>query len=77
MQREKKQIMYSFLRIQMLFPDKGDWILQVKQDIEDFNLPKDLNYYENISKEKFKRIIKNKSKSFAFNKFMKMKEKHS
>ena len=37
----------------------------------------DLNYYERISENKFKELLSEKSKLYAFNKFTLMKEKHS
>ena len=35
-------MLYKVFLVQWLFPSKGDWTLQVKTDLEDFELPIDL-----------------------------------
>ena len=67
--RPQGQLIVTFLHSQILNPSKGDWIYQVTEDLRDFDLPMDLQYYENISKCKAKKIIKSKARIYAFNKF--------
>ena len=74
MRRSKESLMFSFLKTQILHPDKGDWYLQVKQDLKDFSLPDDLRFYENIKEEKFKEIVKDRSKDSVLEKFLMMKK---
>ena len=75
--RKKSQLLYTFLQLQTIKPIKGDWIIQVRQDIEDLNLPENTTFYETISTEKFKLLLKSKLQDYAFKKFMKMKLLHS
>ena len=77
MNRDKSQLIYAFLQSQILKQNKGDWICQVRQDIEDLNLPENTQFYETISKEKYKLLIKTKLKDYALKKFLKMKASHS
>ena len=39
MNREKSQIIYSYLQSQIAKPTKGDWIYQIYEDTKDFELP--------------------------------------
>ena len=38
----ESSMLYNIFLVQWLFPCKGDWTLQVKTDLEDFELPIDL-----------------------------------
>ena len=56
---------------------KGDWIYQIYEDMKDFELPECHSYYESLSENKFKDIIKIKAKNYAFGNFINMKNGHS
>ena len=66
----------NFVRIQWFNEEKGDWTEQVKKDLEDLEIEGDFKYFENANKEKFKNLIKEKCKMFAFRKYETDKEKH-
>ena len=75
--RDKSQMIYSFLLTQYLYRTKGDWITQVLKDFEDLKINSDFIFLENISALKFKSLVKEKLNWFAFNQFMSMKKLHS
>jgi hypothetical protein len=56
---------------------RGGWVLQCKQDLEDFNLPNQLDYFEGKSKDSFKAAINTKTKENVFDKFNDIKMSHS
>ena len=70
-------MIYAFLFAQLRYPVKGDFVLQVRKDLEDFNIDSSISYLQSFSKKKFKSLIKEKSFQYAFNKFNKMKQSHS
>ena len=75
--REKNSMLYTFFITQWLNPTKGDWVLQVKEDLMDLEIPCSFDYMRGKSKQAFKTIVKNKVKSYAL-KSLKMKQlKHS
>ena len=60
-------MLFRVFIVQWHFPSRGDWTLQVKSDLKDFDLPVDLEVITNFSKDKFKNIVKSKARSYAFN----------
>ena len=75
--RKKKDMLYRFLMIQWHGNKKGDFMEMVREDLEDFSLPKELSFYENFDRNKFKNIVKNQAKSYSLNKLLKDKNSHS
>ena len=75
--QDKNSMMYKFFKVQWDFPVKGDWSLDCRQDLEDFNFPDSLEFFENKSKDSFKRQVKQKCKEYAANKFNLKKNTHS
>ena len=63
--------------MQILFPDKGDWYLQVRKDLNDFDLPEDLYFYEDMSEKKFKDLVKGRATDYAVQKFQQKMRNHS
>ena len=57
--------------------NKGDFTEMVREDIKDFDLPTDPEYYEKVDKEKFKAVIKEKSKTYALKNLKERQETHS
>ena len=53
--RDKNEMISKFFMTQWLNPTRGDWTETLKQDLLDFGMPEDFEYYK--SKSKF--IIKN------------------
>ena len=70
-------MLYSFFITQWYKPSKGDWTEQIKLDLEEFNIPIDLEYISSKSKDSFKKIVKRKSKELALRKLLKSKANHS
>ena len=56
---------------------KNDWTNQVRMDLEDFEIPVDLEYIKSKSKDSFKRLVKVKSLEFSLCELNLVKEKHS
>ena len=60
-------MLFKVFTVQWHFPSKGDWVLQVKTDLEDFELPSDLETIRNFSKTRFKNVVKSKARTYTFN----------
>ena len=74
---EKEGMLYKFFKAQWNFPARGDWVVQCREDLRDFELPSHLEYFEGKSKAAFKRIMDKKCKQFALDKFNELKSLHS
>ena len=58
--RPKSGMLYRVFITQWLYPCPGDWVLQIKEDLYEFDIPCDLDWISNKSKESFKRYVKEK-----------------
>ena len=74
---ERSSMLYKFFKAQWDFSVRGDWTRQCKEDLEDFDIPLNLAYFEGKSQDAIKRIINRKRKEYALDKFLKMKAPHS
>ena len=54
--KEKNSMLYRVFKLQWLEPEKGDWSVMAKADLEEVGLT--LEDIERISKYKFKKIVK-------------------
>ena len=77
LKRNKSQMIYSFLMTQISKPSKKDWIHQVNEDLEDFEIDPSIPYLQSLSFNSLKTIVKNKSKIFALKVFIDQKSQHS
>ena len=75
--RSRNEMLYKIFIAQWRNPLRNDWTNLVKDDLKDFGLDIDLNSVTSMSKYKFKKIIKSKSREVAFEKLLERKEKHS
>ena len=50
----EETMLYTFFNAQWNWPVRGDWTIQVREDLEDFNIPGALDYLEGISSISFK-----------------------
>ena len=67
------EILYKVFVAQMRNPTKGDWPQIVKKDLTDLNI----NFsFEEIKKDKFKKIVKEACKKYSFKKLMNKKDRH-
>ena len=64
-------------KIQWDFPCKGDWAIQIKADLNDFEIENNLNKLKLMSKHAFKVMIKSKAKDYAFRTLCQRKESYS
>ena len=74
---DKNSMLNKFFKVQWRRPSRGDWTLQVKQDLEDFGIPGTLEYLEGLSENALKSLVKKQSIEFALEKFLNMKSSHS
>ena len=72
-----EEMLYKFFKRQWKYPVAGDWVLQAKQDLADFDIPEDLNWIESKSSFAFKTLVKKKAKEFALYEFLEKKASHS
>ena len=75
--REKSQMMFSFIMSQFSNPIKGDWILQVINDFNDLNINYGISYLQKISETTFKTMVKRNIRKFLFAKLISQKNAHS
>ena len=60
LRNKKTSMLYKVFKVQWLYPCKGDWTTQIKIDLNDLNLPGDLETLEGYSKAKFKNLVKSR-----------------
>ena len=77
LKKDKKGMVFSFFITQWYSPSPGDWTEQVRQDLNDFNIPCSFDLIESKSAEAFKSLVKKKAKEFAFKELLNKKAKHS
>ena len=70
-------MLYRVFIVQWYYPSKGDWTLQVKKDLDDLGMTNDIDKLKMTAREAFKKIVKNRAKSFAFKSLVDMKGKCS
>ena len=70
-------MLYKVFIIQWNNPVKGDWSELVKEDLDDFEISRNLDDLKSHSKHTFKKLLKEKSKEYAFKNLITNKEKHS
>ena len=70
-------MLYKVFISQWKYPLKGDWTLEVQNDLVELGLDLDLEQIKNKSKNSFKRLVKVKVKEYTFNYLMKVKETHT
>ena len=74
---KKGEMLYQVFESQWKYPTKGDWTESVKVDLLDFGLTFTLDQLRCISKNSFKRIVKQSTKAYALKYLLNIKEKHS
>ena len=75
--REPTDMLYSFFQAQWWNPVRNDWTIQIKEDLEMFEMSANLESIASHKKEKFKAIIKEKARDIAFKRLLRKKELHS
>ena len=74
---EEKQMLSKVFKIQWKYPVKDDWVLQVQQDLKDFDIVWNIEEIRGKSPYSFKKHVKIKSKEFALEQLLILKAKHS
>ena len=77
LQRDQNSMLYRFFNTQWLNPTKGDWVLQVKEDLKDLNICSSFENIKSKSKQAFKMYVKKKVKIFALETLKIKKTNHS
>ena len=75
--RNKNQLIYSFLMTQQMTKSKYDWASQVLRDCNDFQINSSIDFLQNISVISFKEMVKLKAYEHAFKTYKRYQEKHS
>ena len=66
----ENEMLYKFLITQWNYPTRGDWTELVKQDLKDFGLEEDITSLKKTKRNTFKRMVKSKSREYAFKELM-------
>ena len=74
---DRNSMLYKFFKVQWDFSCRGDWTRQCKEDLQDFDIPDNLEYFEGKSQDAFKKMVTRKTKDYALEKFKNMKMPHS
>ena len=74
---EKSEMLYKVFLAQWKYPVKGDWTMEVRQNMREFGIIMTLDELRSKSKLSFKRLLKQKTKEYAFEKLLEAKGKHS
>ena len=64
-------ILSKFFRAQLAYPVKNDWTIQVKQDLNDFEIKETLIELKKLSKEQITKLVKIKSHQYELKKLNK------
>ena len=75
--RKENEMLCKTFWTQWHHPVRGDWVLQVIEDLEMFETPCNLPWIRSKSKLSFKTMVRSKTKELSFKLLSKMKEKHS
>ena len=73
----KDEMLSKFFHCQWLDGKAHDWTEQVKNDLEDFNLPVDLDIIQKKSVLSWKNLVKSEAKKFELARLLKLKESKS
>ena len=77
LKRKKSSMLYRFFITQWLKPCRGDWVLQVQRDLQDFQIVMDLDEISSYSKDSFKRLVKSRGEAYTFAELSKIQALHS
>ena len=56
--RKQDSMLYTFFITQWLNPTRGDWVLQVREDLKDLEIPCSFDFIRSESKLAFKTLVK-------------------
>ena len=64
---DQNSMLYKFFLAQWKYPIRNDWTFRVKQDLNDFQMTHNLDFFREKSKEAFKTLTKTKAQNFELN----------
>ena len=67
LKQKDTSLVKQFLKTQLISPKKKDWITTVKENLKHLNIKHTLENIQEMPKETYKQLIKNKIKEEAFN----------
>ena len=70
-------MLFKVFKTQWEHPVKGDWVLEVKENMIEFGMSMSLDEIKRTSKSKFKHLVKVKATEWALESLLEEKEKHS
>ena len=74
--KNKDSLIFKFFNLQWIKPETGDWTVNAKKDLEKIDLRLDLDEISEMSKKKFKTIVKKWRKDIVFKELILNKDKH-
>ena len=69
-------MLFKVFKIQWHYPVKGDWTNLVRNDIEDFKLTNNLDDIKLMSRDQFKKLVKERARNYAFQSLHNRKENY-
>ena len=73
---DSDSMIYNFLQAQMENPVKGDWILDVKKNLEELKLNLEIEEIMVMSKLKFRKLVLEAVRAKAFSDLLELKSSH-
>ena len=67
LKQDKDSLLYKIFQVQSRYPQKGDWILQIRQDLEDVKLTLSFDEISILSDDAYHTKVKKAIKQSAFN----------
>ena len=75
LKEDKDSLLHEFFSAQRKYPQKGDWVLQITQDIKDTDLNLTFNDISEMSVDAYRSLVNRAIKSLAFKWLMSEKNK--
>ena len=66
-------MLLTFFMVQWDQGSAGDWSEEVKKNLTDFGIPKDLQFIKSKSKLVFNKLVKSKAREYELNRLVKLK----
>ena len=74
---EQDGMLFKFFQAMRENPSKDDWTEQAAKDLKDLEIEENVSFFKSISKVKFEKIVKLKTKEHALDRLNEEKFKHS
>ena len=74
LQQKKDTFLHKFFMTQIKFPTQNDWVSSVLEELDKLVIDFELEQIENMSKEKYKSIVKERVELIAFEYLIDKKE---